>query len=104
MGNEVVMNAKCNVTGTREKETCGCMDVGTIVDNTDCSAVYSQQFSQRQEAEAKQQQLIAKARSIESEPCQITSQLSDTPSGVTLDMSFTFSCQAETLIFQLGLR
>ncbi|MDU5192943.1 MAG: DUF406 family protein, partial [Mixta calida] len=44
------------------------------------------------------------AHGVESEPCVITPRFTDVAEGVQLDVDFTFSCQAETLIFQLGLR
>ncbi|WP_042846011.1 YfcZ/YiiS family protein, partial [Salmonella enterica] len=48
--------------------------------------------------------LTEKARSVESEPCQITPTFTEESEGVRLDIDFVFACEAETLIFQLGLR
>ncbi|WP_139802877.1 YfcZ/YiiS family protein, partial [Cronobacter sakazakii] len=48
--------------------------------------------------------LTAKAREVESEPCQITPRFTEEADGVRLDIDFVFACQAETVIFQLGLR
>ncbi|EEP89587.1 hypothetical protein ykris0001_44500 [Yersinia kristensenii ATCC 33638] len=48
--------------------------------------------------------LTEKARAVESEPCLIEHKLEETTDGVRLTIDFTFSCQAETMIFQLGLR
>lgn len=92
---------RCNAS---ETAACCCVDVGTVMDNTDCTASYSQIFEHREQAEAMLRALSDKARAVESEPCLIESRLSDTPEGVKLDCEFTFSCQAETMIFQLGLR
>ena len=47
---------------------------------------------------------LRKARGVESEPCQITSTFTEEAEGVRLDIDFVFACEAETLIFQLGLR
>jgi uncharacterized protein (TIGR00743 family) len=80
------------------------MDVGTIMDNTDCTASYSRVFTTRADAEATLAALTEKARSVESDPCQITSTFTDVEEGVRLDIDFVFACEAETLIFQLGLR
>jgi len=80
------------------------MDVGTIMDNTDCTASYSRVFANRAQAEETLAALTAKARGVESEPCEITSTFSDVADGVKLDIDFVFACEAETLIFQLGLR
>ena len=59
--------SKCSAD---ETPVCCCMDVGTIVDNTDCTASYSHVFANRAEAETLAA-LSEKARNVESEPCQI---------------------------------
>ena len=93
--------SKCSAD---ETPVCCCMDVGTIVDNTDCTASYSRVFANRAEAEQMLAALSEKARSVESEPCKINPVFADVDGGVKLDIDFVFSCEAETLIFQLGLR
>ncbi|HEO1738526.1 TPA: YfcZ/YiiS family protein [Klebsiella pneumoniae] len=93
--------SKCSAD---ETPVCCCMDVGTIVDNTDCTASYSRVFANRAEAEQTLAALSEKARNIESEPCQINPTFTDVDGGVQLDIDFVFSCEAESLIFQLGLR
>jgi uncharacterized protein (TIGR00743 family) len=80
------------------------MDVGTIMDNTDCTASYSRVFANRAEAEEMLAALSERARNVESEPCKITPTFTEVDGGVKLDIDFVFSCEAETLIFQLGLR
>ena len=93
--------SKCSAD---ETPVCCCMDVGTIVDNTDCTAYYSRVFANRAEAEQTLAALSEKARNVESEPCQINPTFTDVDGGVQLDIDFVFSCEAESLIFQLGLR
>ncbi|EPQ1162352.1 TPA: DUF406 family protein [Klebsiella pneumoniae] len=93
--------SKCSAD---ETPVCCCMDVGTIVDNTDCTASYSRVFANRAEAEQTLAALSEKARNVESEPCQINPTFTDVDGGVQLDIDFIFSCEAESLIFQLGLR
>ncbi|HIC8745342.1 TPA: YfcZ/YiiS family protein [Klebsiella aerogenes] len=93
--------SKCSAD---ETPVCCCMDVGTIVDNTDCTASYSCVFANRAEAEATLAALSEKARNVESEPCKINSTFTDVEGGVQLNIDFVFSCEAESLIFQLGLR
>ncbi|AEG99828.1 MULTISPECIES: YfcZ/YiiS family protein [Klebsiella] len=93
--------SKCSAD---ETPVCCCMDVGTIVDNTDCTASYSRVFANRAEAEATLAALSEKARNVESEPCKINSTFTDVDGGVQLNIDFVFSCEAESLIFQLGLR
>ncbi|CAM3037890.1 YfcZ/YiiS family protein [Klebsiella quasipneumoniae subsp. quasipneumoniae] len=93
--------SKCSAD---ETPVCCCMDVGTIVDNTDCTASYSRVFANRAEAEQMLAALSEKARSVESEPCKINPVFANVDGGVKLDIDFVFSCEAESLIFQLGLR
>ncbi|HBQ9297575.1 YfcZ/YiiS family protein [Klebsiella quasipneumoniae] len=93
--------SKCSAD---ETPVCCCMDVGTIVDNTVCTASYSRVFANRAEAEQTLAALSEKARNVESEPCQINPTFTDVDGGVQLDIDFVFSCEAESLIFQLGLR
>ncbi|EPG6143135.1 TPA: YfcZ/YiiS family protein [Klebsiella pneumoniae] len=93
--------SKCSAD---ETPVCCCIDVGTIVDNTDCTASYSRVFANRAEAEQTLAALSEKARNVESEPCQINPTFTDVDGGVQLDIDFVFSCEAESLIFQLGLR
>ena len=93
--------SKCSAD---ETPVCCCIDVGTIVDNTDCTASYSRVFANRAEAEQTFAALSEKARNVESEPCQINPSFTDVDGGVQLDIDFVFSCEAESLIFQLGLR
>ena len=93
--------SKCSAD---ETPVCCCMDVGTIVDNTHCTASYSRVFANRAEAEQTLAALSEKARNVESEPCQINPTFTDVDGGVQLDIDFVFSCEAESLIFQLGLR
>lgn len=93
--------SKCSAD---ETPVCCCMDVGTIMDNTDTTASYSRVFANRADAEATLAALSEKAREVESEPCKITSTFKEVDGGVLLDIDFVFACEAETLIFQLGLR
>ena len=89
--------SKCSAD---ETPVCCCMDVGTIVDNTS----YSRVFANRAEAEQTLAALSEKARNVQSEPCKINPAFTDVDGGVQLDIDFIFSCEAESLIFQLGLR
>lgn len=93
--------SKCSAD---ETPVCCCMDVGTIMDNSDCTASYSRVFATREEAEEMLASLSEKARSVESDPCKIVPTFTEESDGVRLDVDFVFSCEAEMLIFQLGLR
>lgn len=87
-----------------ETPVCCCIDVGSIIDNTDCIASYSRVFASKAQAEETLAALSAKAHEVESEPCQITPRFTEEAGGIRLDIDFLFCCQAETMIFQLGLR
>ncbi|MBU9851747.1 YfcZ/YiiS family protein [Rahnella aceris] len=93
-----------NKCGAEETAACCCVDVGTIMDNTDCTASYSRVFETEAQAKETLQALTERARGVESEPCEITSRIEKVAGGVELNIDFTFSCQAETMIFQLALR
>ena len=93
--------SKCSAD---ETPVCCCMDVGPIMDNTDCTASYSRVFPNRAEAEETLAALSQRAREVESDPCEIKSTFTEVEGGVQLDIDFVFACEAETLIFQLGLR
>ena len=93
--------SKCSAD---ETPVCCCIDVGTIMDNTDCTASYSRVFTNRAEAEETLSALTQRARDVESEPCEIKSTFTEVEGGIQLDIDFVFACEAETLIFQLGLR
>ncbi|EKT55662.1 YfcZ/YiiS family protein [Providencia sneebia] len=92
---------RCNA---EETAACCCVDVGTVLDNKDCTASYQHVFANQAEAESALKELTAKARAVESDPCVIHHSISNVDGGVELSVSFTFSCEAESLIFQLGLR
>ncbi|AGE19277.1 MULTISPECIES: YfcZ/YiiS family protein [Serratia] len=98
------MSDAINKCSAQETAACCCVDVGTVMDNTDCTASYSQVFSNQHDAEAMLAALSEKARAVESDPCDISSSIKPVDGGVQLEADFTFACQAETLIFQLGLR
>ena len=98
------MSDALNTCTAQETAACCCVDVGTVIDNTDCTASYSQHFPFQADAQAMLESLSARAQAVASDPCEITSRLTESPQGVQLECEFTFCCQAESLIFQLALR
>ncbi|WP_040976781.1 YfcZ/YiiS family protein [Necropsobacter massiliensis] len=83
---------------------CNTFDVGTVIDNSDCTAHVERHYASEQEAQNALAEFTRKARNAETDPCQIQSTITKTDDGVLLKADFTFSCQAESLIFELGLR
>jgi len=93
-----------NACSAQETAACCCVDVGTIIDNTDCTASYQNVFATRQDAQAMLENLTSRARKAESDPCVISGEFKDVENGVELTADFTFCCQIESINFQLSLR
>jgi len=70
---------------------------------SDCSLPIEQFYATRQDAEGALEYFTLKARDIESEPCQIQSEIQQVEDGYLLKAVFTFCCQAELVIFQMKL-
>ncbi|CAM3340962.1 conserved hypothetical protein [Xenorhabdus nematophila ATCC 19061] len=98
------MSDVINRCRAEETASCCCVDVGTIIDNEDCTASYQHVFVSEQEARVMLNSLTEKAKKVESEPCLIHHKIEVMEGGIQLSVDFIFSCQAEALIFQLGLR
>ncbi|QLB12412.1 uncharacterized protein (TIGR00743 family) [Bisgaardia hudsonensis] len=75
-----------------------------MFDNEDTSLEIIQVYSTEQEAREVLEQLMKKAHSVENEPCEIESQILEIENGFELYAKFNFSCQAESVLFQLALR
>lgn len=95
------MSVKCKA---EESLTCSCVDVGTIIDGSDCTVIVEQIYPSQNEAEQALARFIEKARKTESDPCEIVSEIISVENGAQLKASFTFSCQAEAMIFELANR
>ena len=95
------MTVKCKA---EESLTCSCVDVGTIIDGSDCTVNVDQIYPTQADAEHALARLTEKARKTESDPCEIASNIQAVEGGVQLTASFTFSCQAEAMIFELANR
>lgn len=87
-----------------ETSICCCVDVGTVLDNSESTANVELMCASEEEAQEKLAQLSQKAADVASEPCEISSDISAEGDSYKLKAAFTFSCQAESLIFELGLR
>ncbi|NBI43241.1 DUF406 family protein [[Haemophilus] felis] len=92
---------KCNA---EEAKACCCVDVGTIIDGSDCAVDFEQVYATEEQAKEALNYLTEKARKAESDPCKIQSQISAVAEGFKLTANFEFSCQAESIIFQLSTR
>lgn len=83
---------------------CNTFDVGSILDNSELDVHFEKVYPTQMDAEKALEKLIQKAREVESDPCQIQSEISPVDEGFNLKAHFQFSCQAEGVIFQLGTR
>lgn len=83
---------------------CNTFDVGSILDNSETTATIQRTYENELEAKAALEKFTQKARDIESEPCEISSEITPVAGVVELNAHFKFSCQAEVVIFQLGTR
>ena len=87
-----------------EAKVCCCVDVGTVIDGSDCTIDFEQVYATEDQAKEALAYLTEKARAAESEPCTIHSEISAVENGVKLKATFEFCCQAESMIFQLSTR
>ncbi|WP_087505929.1 YfcZ/YiiS family protein [Neiella marina] len=83
---------------------CCCVDVGSILDNSDTTATLTAECADENAANDVLAGWQSAADDIASEPVVVKHQVETTEQGVQLTASLTFSCQAELLIFQLGQR
>ena len=87
-----------------EAIVCCCVDVGTVIDGSDCTVDFEQVYATEDAAEEALSYLTEKAKAAESDPCKISSEISAVENGFKLTAKFEFSCQAESMIFQLSTR
>ena len=93
-----------NGMGSCDTPACCCMDIGTVIDGSDCSAQLQRLVVNGDEAAALIAEWTALANSKASEPVSVTHQLTAQGEQQLLQASITFPCQAEALIFQLAVR
>lgn len=66
------MTNTMNKCSANETAACCCVDVGTVMDNSDCTATWSEWFAQRSEAEAKLASLTKKRGRLNLTPARST--------------------------------
>lgn len=87
-----------------ETPACCCMDIGAVLDNSDCIATFEQTFDSQEQAEARLSELRAKVAEVASEPATDRSEITAIDNGFLMKASFEFANQAEALILQLANR
>lgn len=96
------MSTECKTQGS--SAACCCVDVGSVIDNSELSVNFSQVYASQAEAEEALRYLTEKAEAAASEPCKITHRFTSLAEGVELSAEFEFAYQVELMIFQLSTR
>lgn len=78
--------------------------MGAIISHGEASVTIEKIVTNQSEALALLADLTKKAEKIQSELCKIDSRVEAVPEGFKLAAIFNFCCEAERLVFQLGLR
>jgi len=91
-------------SSAEEYVACNCVEIGTLIDNSDCTTQVRKEFQSEAEAMDALQTIVNKANEVASEECQISSDVQKKQGKWLLEASVTFSCQAEALILELALR
>ena len=82
---------------------CNTFDMKSLFDNRDCSQVIEYVYDSEEQAQEALAFFTQKARDVESEPCEIQSEIIKVDDGYLLKADFTFCCQAELVIFQMRI-
>ncbi len=80
---------------------CNCMDIGTLIQEEDTVTELTIKAGSQQEAEARLVKLQTLAQSIESDPCTISTHITQTDLETSIQARFDFVCAAEKLIFDM---
>ncbi|TCP95549.1 uncharacterized protein (TIGR00743 family) [Cricetibacter osteomyelitidis] len=87
-----------------EAKVCCCVDVGTVIDNSDCAVDFEQVYATEQDAQTALAYLTEKANEAAADPIEISSTIKAVEGGYQLTANFAFEYQAESMIFQLSTR
>ena len=82
---------------------CNTFDMKSLFDNRDCTQEIAYVYDTEEQAKAALDYFTQKAREVESEPCEIRSEISQVEDGYLLKADFAFCCQAELVIFQMKI-
>ena len=76
----------------------------SMLDNNDCSIAFNAVYDSEAQARAALAYFTEKAESVETEPCEIESEITALDDGFLLIIQITFCCQAEVVLFQMAVR
>ncbi|WP_439238722.1 YfcZ/YiiS family protein [Lonepinella sp. BR2919] len=75
----------------------------SFLDGSESAAQISQNFPTQQDAEQALQYFIQKAKQVESEPCEIHSDIQPIENNVVLHLKIVFCCEVEAILFQMKI-
>ena len=76
----------------------------SMLDNNDCSLAFNAVYDSEAQACAALAYFTEKAEAVETEPCEIESEITALDDGFLLIIQITFCCQAEVVLFQMAVR
>ena len=76
----------------------------SMLDNNDCSIAFNAVYDSEAQACAALAYFTEKAETVETEPCEIESEITALDDGFLLIIQITFCCQAEVVLFQMAVR
>lgn len=76
----------------------------SMLDNADRQIAFEAVYDTQAQAEQAVVYFTQKAKSVETEPCKIQSEIKPLEEGVLMQMWLEFSCQAEVVLFQMAVR
>lgn len=76
----------------------------SMLDNAERQISFEAVYDSEEQAQQAVEFFTQKAKSVETEPCEIKSNISQIDEGYLIKMRITFSCQAEVILFQMAVR
>lgn len=76
----------------------------SMLDNAERQISFEAVYDSKEQAQQAVEFFTQKAKSVETEPCEIKSNISQIDEGYLIKMRITFSCQAEVILFQMAVR
>ncbi|MDG6897480.1 hypothetical protein A6A19_05680 [Actinobacillus delphinicola] len=88
----------------QEVAACCCVDVGTVIDNSDLNVQIEKKFATLKDAQEMLARLKEKAKESAFSGFEVVDEIESINDEFLLKATFTFECQAESMIFQLAMR
>jgi uncharacterized protein (TIGR00743 family) len=85
-------------------EACLSLETSMLIDGSVLTFEFEKEYASEQQAKQALEKATQKATQVASEPCQITSTITNQSNNFLLKSSFTFTNQAEMMIFEMFAR